>query len=145
MQICIRNHWKADTSYVVCPISNNSHIFRVLLILMTFPSLKMLFHQWNGHMEKQIVSANFVANTRGWSQSCHVAWPRVELIQASNKRDADQKKQTWQRTENLNRSKTFATVCVVSFIYVCAHENLALSHNIISMFGFAFIGVKKSK
>lgn len=56
---------------------------------MTFQSLKMSFHQWNGHMEYQNVSANFVANTQGWSQSHHVIWPRIELIQAANERDVD--------------------------------------------------------
>lgn len=60
---------------------------------MTFPQLKMPFHQWFGHMEEQDVAANLVANTRGRSQSRHVIWLRVQLIQASHKRDEDQKKQ----------------------------------------------------
>lgn len=73
-----------------------------------------------------------------------MVWPREQLIQASNKRDTDQKKQTRLCIENANRSKTFDTVFVASFIYVCAQENLVQRLYIISMFGYAFIGVKNN-
>lgn len=90
------------------------------------------------------MSANFVPNTRGSSQSSHVVWPGEQLIQASNKRDTDQKKQTRLCTEKANRSKTFDTVCVASFIHGGAEEKLVQRLYIISMFGYAFIGVKNS-